>query len=145
MAEIWVSKSVDGALRPLYDTGYEYAKKMKVGEAYKVTIKKPRNGGFHRKYFALLNLTLQNFPEEYNEAYPTLDNLLDEVKLQLGHYELRQTLGGKPFYKLKSISFASMDQDAFEDFYSKTLDILIKWFLKGGDRKTIEEEIIHFM
>lgn len=145
MAEIWVTKHVSGMLIPLYDSGHEYAAKMPVGETYRVQITKPRNAAFHRKYFALLKLTLDNLPEEYVEHYPTLDNLLDEVKLQLGHYELRQTLGGKPFYKLRSISFASMDQDEFEDFYSRTLDVLIRYFLKGLTTEEIEQEIINFM
>lgn len=43
-------------LKPMYDEDYEEKKKLKIGEVYEATIKRPRNLSFHKKYFALINL-----------------------------------------------------------------------------------------
>ena len=43
-------------LKPLYDEDFEEKKKLKIGEVYEATIKRPRNLSFHRKYFGLINL-----------------------------------------------------------------------------------------
>lgn len=43
-------------LKPLFDEDFEEKKKLKIGEVYEATIKRPRNLSFHRKYFGLINL-----------------------------------------------------------------------------------------
>lgn len=45
---------------PLYPADYEEKKKLKLGVEYEVEVRIPRNIGFHRKFFALLNVGWAN-------------------------------------------------------------------------------------
>ena len=127
-------------LKPVYPSDYDEKKKLKIGETYRAKIVVPRNYKFHKKFFALLNMALEN-----TDKYDTLDSLLIEVKLKLGHYKLHVTTKGKPQYIPKSISFAKMDQVEFEKFYDRTVDIVLKHFLEGMTPDEVEANIAGFM
>lgn len=137
--ELFLLNTASG-LVPQYDSDYEEKKKLTIGKTYKAKITVPRNIKYHRKYFALLNLTLQN-----QDKYDTIDSLLIEIKLKTGHYELHVTTKGKPVYIPKSIAFNKMDEFAFQDFYSKSLDVVLKYFLTGMTPEQIENEVLNFM
>lgn len=125
------------------DSDLEKLKKIGIGKPVKVTWSRPRNYEFHKKYFSLLNLVFENLDEPFKDKYTifSIDSLLWQVKMQLGHFEEKMTLGGKILYEAKSISFAKMLQDEFEDFYLKTYNVLAKYFapyLKNIDFEEIE-------
>ena len=44
-----------------------------------------------------------------------------------------------------SINFASMDQAAFEDFYSRSIDVILLRFMPGTNRESLETEILNFI
>ena len=117
---------LNGALYPSLDTDAEQLAKIKQGQVVCYEIKRPRNGGFHRKYFALLGIVVDNC--DYN-----LEQLLHIIKLKLGHFEQIINTNGKVIYIPKSISFAKMDQDQFEEFYSKTINVILKDFIPDTD------------
>lgn len=82
------------------------------------------------------------------------DNSDDFESPEMVHYAVRAALGrgtwikpGKAQNKLfipESISFRSMDQDAFADFYSKAVNVIIKHFLIGMTPEQIEHVILDF-
>jgi len=90
---------------------------------------------FHKKYFALLNAVIIN-----QEHYKTVDNLHEAIKYLGGYYETIIPLEGHPFIKTKSISFHTMDNESFSDFYSIAIDECLK--LVGDDALN---EIIKFL
>ena len=53
-------KQLNNTFKLAYDSDYDKAKKIKVGEAYECEIKQSRNIKFHRKYFALINMVYDN-------------------------------------------------------------------------------------
>lgn len=83
----------------------------------------------HRKYFKLLSEVISHMPEELSKIYPRPENLLDEIKLQLGYYKKHYTLGGKEMFIPESISFASMGEKAFVEFVNRSKDLILKYFL----------------
>ncbi len=92
------------------------------GEIVEVTVKRPRNIRHHRMFFALLNLVWQNTDQE---KWPTVDDLLTEVKLVTGHYDRRViSFEGGRYNVLtpRSISFAAMDQVGFDAFFQRVCD-----------------------
>ena len=122
-------------LFPVTKQDEEKLARIKQGDIIEATYIKPRNPKHHRKFMALMNIVLDN-----NEKYENMDDLLFEMKLQTGHVYQHISLGGKITYRPKSISFGSMDQIEFDLFYSKAVNVVLKFFLKGlpeEDRKSV--------
>jgi len=138
-----------GVLKPYDRTEAEKLHKMREGEAYKVKVSMLRNVRFHRKFFALLGIVFDNLPESIGVKTPdgqqvvirSVADLLWQIKMQIGHYEQKITLGGKITYEAKSISFASMDEAEFQDFYSQAVDVILKYFLPESNREELEEVV----
>jgi len=88
--------------------------KLKNGEMFKVKVVRPRNLNFHRKFFGMLRLAFDN-----QEVYEDFDVFEEVIKLGIHHVSCFYMPNGYPCYKSKSISFAKMSQDEFEEFYEK--------------------------
>jgi hypothetical protein len=137
-------------LVPAYEGDQEVIKKMKHGEVYKGKLSLPRNIKFHKKFFALLGIVFENLPHDFaikTEAGQEIeikdtDSLLWHIKMQMGYHEEKVTLGGRITYEAKSISFASMDEIEFQEFYSKAIDVILKYFLKGANKEELEQVVI---
>lgn len=121
--EIYLVKQLDNSFKVAYDSDYEKLKKIKAMKMVKCTITQPRNIGFHRKFFALIKMVYQN-QEHYNNS----DDLRADLIVSAGFYEKRVTFFGEEILKPKSISFASMKQDEFDELYSAVLDEIVKHF-----------------
>jgi len=107
---------------------------MRAGKWLRVEASSPRNGAHHRKFMALLQLVTEN-----SEVYDTVDKALVAVKLIVGHFEPAihpQT--GELIQVPKSIAYESMDQDAFEAFYSAAIDGVLQHILPQMDQATAD-------
>lgn len=135
--KIAVIKGFDHKLIAAHDSDLELIKKMTTGEMYEFEFKKPRNIKFHRKFFALLNLTYEN-----QQIYNDITRMRKELTKAVGYYESFLNHKGVLVYEAKSISFASMDEIEFSQFYNKFLDVIIKIF--KFDKETIEENLENF-
>ncbi|MCO5092631.1 hypothetical protein [Bosea sp. (in: a-proteobacteria)] len=110
--------------------------KMKDGAGYLVNLHRPRNLMHHRKLFALLNLVQDN-----TDRWPTVETLLDDLKISTGLFETRvNAVTGIPYIVAKSISFASMTQDEFEQWFERAVDLICKQVL-AMDREYLLAEI----
>jgi len=121
--ELLLVKQFDNSFKVAYDSDHEKLKKIKAGKTVKCKITMPRNVMFHRKFFALINMVYQN-----QERYSNTDDLRNDLTIASGYYTQRTNLQGDVITEAKSISFASMDQHAFDDYYSKVLDCIVKYF-----------------
>jgi hypothetical protein len=142
--EVFLKKNQNGAFVPEYGNDFDQVNKIPIGTEVKAIITNPRKIKHHRKFFALLRLVALNLPENM-AIYQNQDLLLNEVKIQLGHFEMFLSIDGNPYHKVKSISFGSMDQTEFEEFYSRTIDVVLKYFLKGTDREELIQEVIDYI
>lgn len=140
--DLTLTKRDDGAFIPSYDSDYEKAAKVRIGATVFAKTKSDRNVKHHRKFFALLNLVFDNLPEHLNDQIKSVDHLLWHVKMQVGHYDMKLTLGGKPVPEAKSINF-NMPQEDFEFFFNRSLDVICKYILIGANQKELRDEIIH--
>ena len=124
-------------LIPLYPSDMDEKRKLKLGQDYECEITNPRNVGFHRKFFALVNIghenTSLNMPFETYRKY---------MIMKAGYFNIYQTPKGV-YYEPESISFASMSQDRFEEVYSRVLDKIIEDI--GATREDIENQLINFV
>lgn len=116
-------KQLNNTFKLAYDSDYDKAKKIKVGEAYECEIKKPRNYELHKKFFALIDLVYQN-----QELYNNSEHLRKDLTIAAGYYDERYNFQGDCIIEAKSISFASMDNLEFQEFYSAVIDTIVKHF-----------------
>ena len=119
-------------------------KKYTLGERYKVKITKPRNIKFHRKFFAFIKLCYYHKPESM-ESISSQERMREYISFGVGFYDTWITPGGKEIYKPRSISFASMDDVAFQDFYDRAVNFACKHILKGLTEEEISKELINFI
>lgn len=135
MTALLLRKMIGGRLEPIDDAGKDALGKVKLGSIVSAEIKRPRNVHFHRKFFAMLNLILQN-----QEHYQSTDDLLDVCKLRIGHVRVIQTKNGEVRLP-KSISFAAMDEAAFSEFYERAVNWMIAEVIPGLARADLDREI----
>jgi len=110
---------------------------LEAGELCTIDAKLPRNGKYHRKFFALLNLGYEAWePKRQHKSYKgepitkSFERFRSDCLIMAGHYEQTFSLDGKLKLEAKSISFASMDQPGFEQIYNSVLDVLLAKVLK---------------
>lgn len=124
-------------LVPLYPSDMDEKRKLKLGHDYEAEIKNPRNVGFHRKFFALINVGHENskldMPFESYRKY---------ITMKAGYFKAYDTPKGT-YYEPESISFSNMSQDQFEEVYSRVLDKVIEDI--GTTKEDIEKQLIDFM
>ena len=129
------------SLRPTDDDGEAIIRTLGQGELVQVEVKRPRNIRHHRYFFALINLVWENSD---HEKWPTVDDLLTEVKLITGHYDRRVIeFQGQKVNVLtpKSISFAAMDQPAFEAFFTRVCDWVSQSVIPGTTEAELRAEL----
>ncbi len=143
--EFYLTKVDTMTFKASYDSDAEAVKSIPIGESVCAKFIKTRNVMHHRKFFAMLKMVMDNMPESMPDQYQDINLLLDEIKFQLGYFEMHHTLGGKDYYKVKSISFAKMDQVKFEEFYNRAVDVMIKYFLKDLTHEQFEKEVMEFL
>ena len=133
--KIALIKQPNGLLKPYSEFDYEALNKIKANEVFEVEYKKARNIKFHKKAFALFNLAFEN-----QQDYRSLDAMRYDLTIVSGYYDEHVNLiTGEIFKKAKSISFASMDETEFSEYYEKVKETICKWL--GITNEQIEEEI----
>lgn len=135
----------DIGLIPMYDSDLDEKHRLRIGDNVLCTIKRPRNYEFHKKYFALLRLTVANLPHLIQQRMQifTEEDLLDCLKIDLGLFTTRWH-GGRQIVKTGSISFAKMDNTEFEKFFSRSVDAILRIYLRGTDRQALIEEVENY-
>lgn len=135
----------DIGLIPMYDSDLDEKHRLRIGDNVLCTIKRPRNYEFHKKYWALLRLTVANLPHLIQQQMQifTEEDLLDCLKIDLGLFTTRWH-GGRQIVKTGSISFAKMDNSEFEKFFSRSVDAILRIYLRGTDRQALIEEVENY-
>ena len=134
MAHRLAMQRIGDRLCPADDIQREEFQKIPMNDNVMVEIKKARHPQHHRLFFALLNLTIHN-----TEDFPSVDLLLTWLKIKLGHVETVIWEEGKTYYVPKSISFTSMDQMEFREFFDRAIDVIVQKY--GWDRPALLQEI----
>lgn len=140
MSELYLVRTLNG-LAASDDASRDALRKVKHGSMVLVELRRPRNVKFHRKFFAMISLVWAAAGE-----WPSVDDLLFDVKVQIGHVEKRQIVNRKTgetfnFISPKSIAFNKMDEDQFGEFYERALVALCE--LAGGiDADYLRQEVL---
>ena len=133
-------KTPMGFLAACDNFGMEELQRLSYGEQFKVKITRPRNVKHHRMAFALLKLVFDN-----QDQFATLVGLLDAIKIGLGHCDERVTLDGEKFYAPRSISFASMDETTFSQFFDRMVNLIIEKILPHTTKEDLERQVFDIL
>lgn len=93
----------------------------------------PRNGKFHRKFFALLDVGYEAWdPDRKHKSYKGMaveknrEQFREDITIAAGYYAQTFDLKGRMVIRAKSISFAKMDDVEFENLYQAVVTVLLR-------------------
>ena len=115
------------------DEDYELLRKIKIGSVVKAKIVQPRNVKFHRKFFAMINAAWDCLTEQQRKNLRSKETFREQLLIVSGFSEPLYDFNGRKFLeRAKSISFAKMDEPAFNEVYSKVLDTVLTILVANG-------------
>jgi len=107
--------------------------RMEAGEISFLDFIIPRNGKFHRKFFALLDFAYDTWePPRKRKTYrrreveKSREQFREDIIILAGFYVQTFDLRGRMRMRAKSISFANMDDVEFERVYQSVLTVLLR-------------------
>lgn len=135
MAELWLTRKMD-MLVPANEQSLEALRKLKQGEWYKAEVTMPRNLKHLRKYFALLAAV---YPHQ--TMWPTFRKFRAKFEEALGHGEYYVNGRGERYFENESIAFGAMQQDEFDEFYEKAVELILTRILPGVGRADLDRQV----
>ena len=105
-----------------------------------VKTSRPRSPRQHRLFMALLQLVVDNHPH-----YTRPEQLLEWLKVRLGYVDETVWHDGQVWFKTQSISFASMGQDKFRQFFTLSVDAITKEVIPELDMDVLLNEVSEMM
>lgn len=124
-----------GSLIPMGERGAAELAKIKLDTQVRVEIKRPRNIGHHRKFWALMHEVAEN-----QEHYPDAEAVAAVVKVETGHCDWVKTKHGMVGIP-RSIAFHRLDQAAFEQFYDAAVKFICAEVIPGVDSDALRQRI----
>lgn len=123
-----------GCLRPYGDVAWATFDRVRAGKPIIVTVHQARNPDHHNKLWALATKVADHC-DDFDDAEDAIEWVKVNIPSMRKEYVLRD---GRLAIRTKSISYASMDQIAFNEFYDKALTL---WSAKiGCDPETLLAE-----
>ncbi|MEI4473224.1 DUF1367 family protein [Frigidibacter sp. MR17.24] len=151
MADLSFMRTPAG-LAPADSAAAEWFAKVKMGQPVTASVRLPRNGKFHRKFFAMLDVAYSNheWPEmqtKFGAVRTSPEMFRKYVIVKAGHYEADMTPHGEIRVVPKSIAWSKMDEAEFSQLYSDVLDVILAEFLTNwttGDMDRAVELMMGF-
>lgn len=136
MTAILMTRTLSG-LAPDDESATAVLRRIKPGDVVRVDVRRPRNLSAHRRWWALCNLVYAN-----SDVYPSPEVVHAHLKLLAGCVDnvvLKST--GEVVMVPKSMSFAAMDEDEFQDVWQRAVKAICEHILPGVTDHEIEHEI----
>lgn len=140
------TKQAGGVLIPANDHEAQRLTKFKTGEMYEVEIKLTRNPAFHRKMFAFFNFCFQHWrgDNEYQDEIAQFDKFRKDLTMLAGYRKNVFNLRGELRVEPESLSFASMDQERFEQCYNAMIQAAIRNVFGNTKDQNIINQLYNF-
>lgn len=121
----------------------KYLTSLKIGIVALLDIVVPRNYKFLQKWHVLAKFAYDYWePELQDGVIKNIDTFKAWVKVQSGYYEYHITPSRSLRTEPKSVSFASMTEDEFDDFYKKAVDVIWKYILKNYTKEDVDRVLL---
>lgn len=134
---------VGNSIVPLDDLAAKELARFPQRKPLKCKITQARSLPQHRLYWALLEKTVENFPEDpFGVAEPLdADALHEWVKIETGYTISVRDRQGRVTLVPRSIAFDEMDQPTFKAFFDRVKLLIEERFFPGIDSPAFEAEI----
>lgn len=123
-------KQPGGGLSPADDIEVEKMKKFKNFEMYEGNLKLTRNPAFLRKVMAFFGFCMQYWDGskvlEHGSESAQFDRFRKDLTILAGYYEQTIRLNGEIRVEAKSLAFASMSEEEFQECYSALINAALK-------------------
>jgi hypothetical protein len=130
-----------GKLKPINDDAMEILRGVGQGEIVEVDILRPRNTKHNAYFFATMKMVWDNAD---HSRWESMDVLIQEAKIQTGHYDRRDIISGGETFKVitpRSMSYGAMDENEFSEFHQRVLDWIARDILPGIEESDMRREI----
>ena len=115
------------------DDQAESLKRIKSGAVIRCEITQMRNGPFFRKWWSLVKMAFDMAsdrmqPREHNgrRVLPCFEAFRKDIVILAGHYDVVYKYDGTMRLQAKSLKWSEMDEQTFEELYSKTVDVILQ-------------------
>jgi hypothetical protein len=134
-------------LVPADDHTREWFNRIKIGSTVLADARQMRNGGYFRKWWALVKLGYDYWSEdietiEYKgeRVLPDFDRFRKDVTISAGFYQPVVNLKGELRIEPESLRWASMSEERFTQLYDATIRVLLRRVFNGKVCPTWSEE-----
>lgn len=139
MAKTVFIRKRDGQIMPSDSVSEQILNDLQPNITVKAVITQPRNIKHHQKFFVGLNKVWET------QGYYETPELLRKAFLgYIGHYE-EVKIKAETFIAIKSMDFASMDQQEFQEVYEKFLQFISEVVMPGVDDEDLRRELEEFL
>lgn len=145
MSDMVLVKTLNGTLAPADGDASTFIEKLKAGQGVRATIRRARNVRFHRKAFALFKLAFDVWepvePLEYKgvPVAKDFDRFRKDITIMAGFYKAVYNARGELRLEADSLSFASMDEDRFEQVFRAVLTVVWNRVLRNAGYESPED------
>jgi Protein of unknown function (DUF1367) len=158
MAELHFARSPNGLI-PMDAEAQDWLTKTKMGSEVLIEPRRMRNGAFHRKYFALLDMAFDYWRDEAKtieykgqEVLPDRERFRKDVIIMAGFYRPVVNLKGELRIEPESIAWSKMTEERFGQLYDSTINVLLSRVFNGrvcpkwteAELRSVAEQILEF-
>ncbi|QTL40577.1 DUF1367 family protein [Xenorhabdus budapestensis] len=146
--EIQMVKSPGGVFVPAFEHDLPRLTKFKNGEMYTADIKLTRNPAFHRKMFTFFKFCFEHWSADKAgldcmDEHSQFTRFRKDLTILAGFYEQTVRLNGEIRTEAKSLSYANMEPDEFEQCYSAMINAALRHIFRGCNQIT-ENRLLSF-
>ena len=138
MTTLHLIRRASGEFVPATDEDSAAAKRFRVGEISRVELKAMRNGGYFRKWWALVKIAYDMWAEtmpakEYHgrPVLPDFDRFRRDLTIMAGFFTPVWNAKGELRVEAESLQWSSMTEERFEALYSATINVILQKILPG--------------
>ena len=145
MTEMTMVRTHDG-FRPSSPEDQDLLKRWKLGDLATLDVKRPRNGKYHRMFFAMLDVAFDAWEPPVQEyrgmtVQKNRERFRKDLIISAGFYDVVSNIKGEVRAEAQSISFAKMDDTEFERVYSKVADVVLQTILTRYTREDLDNVV----
>ena len=131
---------------PWDDIAIEEMNKFKTNEVYEVEIKRGRNPSFHGKVFSFLQFVYHHYqdPNEHLGQAESFNRFRKSLAVLAGYYESFYDYDGSVRLEARSLSYSSMKQSDFEEFYKAAITAAMRHVFNGSEDENLYNQLLSY-
>lgn len=128
------------------DIAIDELNKFKTNCVYEVEIKRVRNPAFHGKVFSFLTFVYHHYddPNTHLGQAKSFDVFRKGLTVLAGYYDEFVSYDGSTRLEAKSLSYGSMSQSDFEEFYKALTQAAINNVFSGSTDENLYNQLIGY-